>query len=130
LVTERTIKAENLVIEKLETLGFKDIKRYPPIIPYNLIINDLKIKIVGSFTPKKFNDVKNVSPVWRFSLGNSKGIADLFIFVIYPLAKFFVIPSSDIPKNRTEIVFSYPTEYRNSGKWQSYENKFESFRKF
>jgi len=40
----KNYKAENLVIEKLESLGFKDIKRFPSTVPYNLIINGLKIK--------------------------------------------------------------------------------------
>jgi transcriptional regulator with XRE-family HTH domain len=127
----KNYKAESLTVAKLEELNFDNIKRFPFKSPYNLLIdNSIKVRVVGSFTPKSSPSLRNVTPNWRFSLNNSRKLVDVYILVIYPLEKFFIIPDKDIPSHRTSLVFCYPTEYKNSGKWQSYEDRFDFLKNF
>jgi len=124
----KNYKAEEWLIKKLNDEGITNIIRFPGTNPYNLLVNDVKVRVVSSHTPKKLEGTGNVSPSWRFSLRKDREITDVFAFIIYSLEKVFFVPNNDIPRNRNELVFSYPTEYRNSGKWQSYENNFAIFK--
>jgi hypothetical protein len=50
---------------------------------------------------------------------------DFYVFVIAETQDMFVVPSRDVPENRAQIAFCWPSLRPELAKWQKYHNRFD-----
>lgn len=119
------IRWENWAAKKLGERGF-DVELMPYGHKFDILLNgNLRIDVKVCLTKRDAPSLRIKSPSWRFHVASGEKRDDCdFYYCITKNEDVFVIPSSMIPENQSQLVFCFPTLRPSLGKYQKYHEAY------
>lgn len=95
--------------------------------PFDILVNN-KIKIDVKAACVRYNPPTTscTSPAYRFRLRDKiKDQIDFYVFAIAESEDYFIVPSTIIPANQTDIIFVWPSKRPEIGRYQKYHDRWD-----
>lgn len=117
-------KWERIVSGKLLELGIKT-KLMPLGSPFDLLVEESKMRIDVKYCSRPRPTSKCVSPQWGFGIKGNQNKADFYICVAGEIENCFVIPSHLVSSKTNRLQFCWPTLRPELSKWKQFHNAFD-----
>lgn len=110
---------------KLSKLGF-DAELVPRGQGYDILVNG-SIRVTVRFCGSQWDPPSHfgTNPYWTFRNIDAKRATTDFFMLVTKNEDVFIVAKNSIPRNQEEIIFAYPTDRPEIGKYQQYHERYD-----
>lgn len=125
--------AKLVIQQQLEEMGF-EYEMFGSRADCDFIINGYRVRVNSRRTPKKISPsikerTDSPSPRYTFTVGKTENSLsrdiDFQILLIVDKGDVFVVPYDEIPEGQAQIIFCWPTQRPELGKYQKYHERWD-----